>query len=62
MNHDLLCPSAYTMLCECNLIAKVRQDMLAKCIAGVEAAFDKCYEPVWVAEVTEVLRALEEKP
>jgi hypothetical protein len=36
--------------------------MLAKCIAGVEAAFDKCYEPVWVAEVTEVLRALEEKP
>jgi hypothetical protein len=41
--HDALCPSLNCIdsgcedCCRCDLIARVRQDMLAKCIAAVEA-------------------------
>lgn len=35
---------------------------IAKCIAAVEAEFAKSNEPPWVGEVTEALRALQEKP
>jgi hypothetical protein len=44
--------------CDCNLIDQVRQDMLAKCIAAVEA-FDDVDE---IHYILAALRALEEKP
>jgi hypothetical protein len=40
MTHDPICPMWSKVfagdVCDCDLIDKVRQDMLAKCIAAVE--------------------------
>jgi len=44
--------------CLCDLIANVREDMLAKCIAAVER-FDDCNE---ILLILAALRALQEKP
>lgn len=66
--HDPLCPSTdateseYCALCHCDLIAKVREDMLAKCIAAVEFLHDNNSDQAsafWYA-ICE-LRALQEK-
>jgi hypothetical protein len=59
--HHLYCRK---MNCQCDLIAKVREDMLAKCIAAINAI-----EPYHMQaqlyrreEIDAALRALEEKP
>jgi hypothetical protein len=78
-DHDPLCPqqprddgTTLTMLdgkpiyCLCDLIAKVRDDMLAKAIAAVEwlhdheAPYDAHKDALWNAMTA--LRALQEKP
>lgn len=56
MTHDPLCPVAYTEAeiywrtkCPyCRQIAKVREDMLAKCIAAVETMTEDINATVWV--------------
>lgn len=80
MNHDLLCPMTkgklnplwkaaapiYDLLCECELIAQVREDTLAKAIAAMEwlhdheAPHDAHKDALWNAMTA--LRALQEKP
>jgi hypothetical protein len=71
--HDPLCPGCVAAdglcdsncaACQCDLIAKVRDDMLAKCIAAINAI-----EPYHMQaqlyrreEIDAALRALEEKP
>lgn len=81
MNHDPLCPAArkadmetgggiVMAFCACPLIDKVREDMLAKCIAAVEAldvcwyADNACQSPNHgiLNDVYLALRALQEKP
>ena len=71
MNHDPLCPSLqYVVLgdrvCVCYTIAKVRREMLEKCIAAVEDLFGAKDESLhWLLDgdaVLAALRALEEKP
>lgn len=79
MKHNPLCsqqprPDGNTLtmsdgvpiFCLCDLIDKVRQDMLAKCIAAVQALFGpENYELRWLLDgeaVLTALRALEEKP
>jgi hypothetical protein len=68
--HDPMCPSMdeseseYCSLCHCHLIAKVREDMLAKCIAAVEAwALENPHEHPSPNRIITALRALlEDKP
>ena len=61
--HDPMCPSMdeseseYCSLCHCHLIAKVREDMLAKCIAAVET-FDDVDQ---IQLILAALRVLQEK-
>ena len=78
MNHDPLCsqqprPDGNTLtmsdgvpiFCLCDLIDKVRQDMLAKCIAAVDARIRPTLHPLenaGIGEALAALRALEEKP
>lgn len=84
MNHDPLCsqqprPDGNTLtmsdgvpiFCQCDLIAKVRQDMLAKCIAALPHdthCLDTWYDDkasecfCESAACDRALRALEEKP
>jgi hypothetical protein len=67
MNHDPLCGYYKPGVCwephvcvTCDLIAKVRQDMLAKCIEAIEQLLHK---PGASGEhYLTALRALEEKP
>jgi hypothetical protein len=66
MTHDPLCVQLYTQVIPipaekciaCSVITKVREDMLAKCIAAVET-FDDCNEILYILAA---LRALQEKP
>jgi len=77
--HDPLCPSVddteseYCALCHCDLITKVRQDMLAKCIEVVanyaEERLVRTRHPNRSEDITAALRvatnrlrALQEKP
>ena len=83
MTHDPLCPCAshpkfcegctpQCGTCQCDLIAKVRADMLARCIEAVEALGDVSRFETFVAgdgylsggygtiDVVAVLRALQE--
>jgi len=78
MTHDPLCPvlspqrwDRYPFSCCCDLIAKVREDMLAKCIAAVAAcestSWHRRYEGPWKYRIERddalaALRALQEKP
>jgi len=81
MSHDPLCTCAPDSCespcllgycyCECELIAKVREDMLVKCIAAVQQALDKFWEESdadelgWLEQhelYVAALRALQEKP
>lgn len=78
MNHDPLCPMTkgksnplwkaaapiYDLLCECELIAQVREDELAKCIEAID---DMVIDTVGnsaatVDQVLDALRGLQEKP
>jgi hypothetical protein len=54
MSHDPLCPvlspqrwDHYPFSCCCELIVKVREDMLAKCIAVIEAMPTICDDLHW---------------
>ena len=77
MNHDTLCPMTkgksnplwkaaapiYDLLCECELIAQVREDELAKCIEVID---DMVIDTVGnsaatVDQVLDALRGLQEK-
>jgi hypothetical protein len=73
MTHDPLCPvlspqrwDHYPFSCCCDLIAKVREDMLAKCIAVIEAMPTICDDLDWphldltVPEIISEIKA--EKP
>jgi hypothetical protein len=73
MTHDPLCPvlspqrwDRYPFGCCCGLIAKVREDMLAKCIAVIEAMPTICDDLDWphldltVPEIISEIKA--EKP
>lgn len=80
MTHDPLCPYVQTahqrdhVACQCDLIAKVREDMLAKCIAAVKEVRNELAHPDWVRltardgaqesvnELKRIQRALQEKP
>lgn len=71
VTHDPLCPInqyrgfpdptglAAAAVCRCDLIANVREDMLAECIAAVwESSLYDMEKEV----IEEILRALQEKP
>jgi len=62
---DEVCYNCTSTECRCNLIAKVRQHMLDKCIAVVEHHFGpEDYELRWLLDgeaVLDALRALQEK-
>lgn len=73
-DHDPLCPAArkadmetgggiVMAFCACPLIAKVREDMLAKCIAAVEAV-GVLKDTSWQMrqQALSALHALQEKP
>ena len=73
MTHDPLCPvlspqrwDHYPFSCCCELIAKVREDVLAKCIAVIEAIPTICDDLDWpyldltVPEIISEIKA--EKP
>jgi len=73
MDHDPLCPlivdgvegPLHLYECPCDLIAKVRQDMLAKCIAAVEELLGPDDEQLrWLMDdaVLATLRGLEDQP
>lgn len=82
MTHDPLCPIHEVaeaaddvpldgrpweyLFCECELIAKVRKDMLAKCIALVAETYRESPKTLSDDEAHELsvdaLRALQEKP
>jgi hypothetical protein len=73
MSHDPLCLNDWlvTERCNCVIIAKAREDMLAKCIAAVQQALDKFWEESdadelgWLEQhelYVAALRALQEKP
>jgi hypothetical protein len=52
-------------VCDCDLIANVRQDILGKCIAAVDARIRPTLHPLenaGIGEALAALRALEEKP
>jgi hypothetical protein len=69
MTHDPLCLGSrlpedmnWPARCDCELIAKVREDMLAKCIAAVDAAVAE-WEGEWsIDDIYRALCALQEKP
>ena len=79
MNHDPLCPMTegksnplwkavapvYDLICECDLIAQVREDELAKCIAAVDDRIRPTLHPLenaGIGEALAALRDLQEKP
>ena len=70
MTHDPLCPinaarEHHWQLCLCGIIAEVRQDMLAKCIAAVEELLGPDDEQLrWLMDdaVLATLRGLEDQP
>jgi hypothetical protein len=73
MTHDPLCPAKNDpdpKCHSCHLIDKVRQDMLARCIAAVEAQqmYASTVEEIMVGfdcakrEILRALRALQEMP
>ncbi len=74
MTHDPLCPLWSKVfagdVCDCDLIDKVRQDMLAKCIAAVEeiipddsdnGSWEATIAAAWLRHAVSKLRALEDK-
>jgi len=71
MNHDPLCPVVgpdpkchFDWWCDCENIASIRADMLAKCITALEVEMEgetqDRVDGLWDAIVA--LRALQEKP
>jgi hypothetical protein len=72
-DHDDLCPMKHEQFpkhplenCwQCDLIAKVRQDVLVRCIAAVDARIRPTLHPLenaGIGEALAALRDLQEKP
>jgi len=68
MTHDPLCPAKNDpdpKCHSCHLIDKVREDMLAECMAAVDARIRPTLHPLenaGIGEALAALRALKDKP